>query len=103
MENLFMHLPEIATTIVILLGGQKCYDVYKRKRYSNGGRDRRSNSGSVNYSFCQNDKDFIESCFKNQTRESAQNMKTSRLELVVELGQIIRDEGDRTRAVVRTN
>ncbi len=98
-----MHLPEIATTIAMILGWQKGYEFYKKKKYSNGGRDRRSNSGAVNHSFCQNDKDFIESCFKEHSREAAQNMKISRLELVTDLGQIIRDEGDRTRVVVRSN
>ena len=96
-----MHLPEIITTIAMILGGQKGYEIYKRKRYSNGGHDRRSISGSVSNSFCQSDKDFIEACFKNQTREAAQNMKISRLELVTDLGQIVRDEAAGTRDVIR--
>ena len=99
-----MHLPEIAVTIIMLLSGQKGFEFYKRKRYAHGGRDRRSISGSnsVHNSFAQSDKDFIASCFSNQTRESATNAKINRLELVTELGEIIRSEGDSTRETVRS-
>ncbi len=95
------HLPEIISTVIFVLGGQKGFEFYKKKRYLNGGHNRRSNSS--NNSFSTSDKEFIKSCFTDHSKESALTMKNSRLELVVELGQIIRDEGDRTRVAVRTN
>ena len=91
------HLPEILSAVVMVLGGQKGYEIYKRKRYSNGGRDRRSGN-----SFCTSDKEFIEGCFKDQTKEMVLTKKNDRLELVVELGGIIRDEGKDTREAIRS-
>ena len=98
--NSITHLPEILSAVVMVLGGQKGFEIYKRKRYSNGGRDRRS-SQSHN-SFCQGDKDFIEGCFKDQTKEMVLTKKIDRLDLVVELGDIIRSEGKDTREVIRS-
>lgn len=94
------HLPEILVAVMTVLGGQKCFVIYKRKKWSNGGRDRRSSQGSN--SFCQGDKDFIEGCFKNQTREMTLTKKNDRLELVSELGGIIRTEGKDTREAIRS-
>ena len=94
------HLPELVITVMTVLGGQKGFEIYKRKRYSNGGNDRRSNSGNHN-SFSKSDKEFIEGCFKHQTQESAVGAKINRLELITELGEIIRDEGKSTRETVR--
>jgi len=96
------HLPELIVTVMTVLGGQKGFEIYKRKRYSNGGNDRRSHSGNHN-SFSKSDKEFIEGCFKNQSKEASMDMKTSRLELVMELGDVIRKEGEKTRTVVRSS
>jgi len=85
-----MSLIEIITAVVMVLGGQKGFEIYKRKRHSNGGHDRRSNPG--NNSFADSDKEFIKGCFENQT-----------LKLVMELGKVVRTEGEKTRGVVRAS
>ena len=90
------HLPEIVASVMIVLGGQKGYEVYKRKRFANGGHDRRKGN-----SFAESDKEFIQKCFVDQTRSMASVMKLDRLELIVELGDVIRDDGDKTRTAVR--
>jgi len=77
----FISFAEILTAVVVVLGSQKGYDLYKKKR--NGG----SNPGN---SFSDNDKEFIKGCFN-----------THRLELVSELKDFIRDDGDSTREAVR--
>ena len=87
----FSSLAEIITAVVVVLSGQKGFEVYKRKKHSNGGHDRRSGN-----SFCQSDKDFIENCFNFLTK------KNDRLELVAQLGGIIRDEGRATREAIRS-
>ncbi|HEC64852.1 MAG TPA: hypothetical protein ENI23_06150 [bacterium] len=94
------HLPEILVAVMTVLGGQKGYEIYRRKRYSNGGRDRRSGSGNHN-SFSKGDKDFIESCFKDQTKELGMSMKNDRLVLVGDLKDFIRTDGESTRTAVR--
>ncbi len=96
----FFSLAEIVTAVVMVLGGQKGFELYKRKRHSNGGRDRRSNSGNHN-SFSQGDKEFIEGCFKTQTKEVGMSMKNDRLELLGELKDFIRSDGESTRTAVR--
>ena len=93
----FSSLAEIITAVVVVLSGQKGFEVYKRKKHSNGGHDRRSGN-----SFCQSDKDFIENCFKDQTKEMILTKKNDRLELVAQLGGIIRDEGRATREAIRS-
>ena len=94
------HLPEILVTVMTLLGGQKGFDLYKRKKYSNGGRDRRSSQN--HNSFCQSDRDFIKGCFENQTKEMGMSMKNDRLVLQGELKDFIRSDGESTRVAVRT-
>ena len=94
------HLPEILIAVMSVLGGQKGFELYRKKRYSNGGRDRRSSQN--HNSFCQSDKDFISGCFKDQTKEMVLTKKNDRLELVGELGKIIRDEGKDTREAIRS-
>ena len=93
------HLPEILIAVMTVLGGQKGYEIYKRKKWSNGGRDRRSSQGSN--SFCQSDRDFIKGCFENQTKEMGMAMKNDRLVLVGELKDFIRSDGESTRVAVR--
>ncbi|KKK62386.1 hypothetical protein LCGC14_3004880, partial [marine sediment metagenome] len=69
-------LAEIVTAVVMVLGGQKGLEIYKRKRFANGngGHDRRKSN-----SFADSDKEFIKGCFENQT-----------LKLVMELGKVVR-------------
>ena len=62
--NSITHLPEILSAVFMVLGGQKGLEIYKKKRYSNGGRDRRS--GNL---FWQSDKDFFSGCFGSQNRQ----------------------------------
>ncbi|MEK0326912.1 MAG: hypothetical protein QQN63_14540 [Nitrosopumilus sp.] len=95
------HLPEILIAVMTVLGGQKGYEIYRRKRYSNGGHDRRSSSGSSN-SFCQGDKDFIQGCFQDQTKMLGASMENDRLKLIMGLEKVIRKEGEDTRVVVRS-
>ena len=90
------HLPEIVTAVVMVLGGQRGYEVYKRKRFSNGGHDRRRGN-----SFAESDKEFIRGCLVDQTRSMKLLLETDRLELVVKLGDVIRDDGEKTRTAVR--
>ena len=97
-----MHLPEILIAVMTVLGGQKGFEIYRRKRYSNGGRDRRSNSGSSN-SFCQSDKDFIAGCFESQTRELGTSMENDRLKLMIGFKEVVQTEGEKTRVVVRSS
>ncbi|KKL96415.1 hypothetical protein LCGC14_1844720 [marine sediment metagenome] len=82
----------------MVLSRQKGFEVYKKKKYSNGGRDRRNG----NNSFSQSDKDFIEGCFKNQTDGMGLQMKNTRLELMMSIEKSIRSEGEKTRITVRT-
>ena len=91
----FFSLVEILTAVTIVLGGQKGFEVYKKKRFSNGGRDRRSSSGN---SLAQSDKDFIGSCFKDQTKD----MENDRLKLVITLSDIVREESGKTRSAMRS-
>ena len=92
-----LHLPEILSAVVMVLGGQKGYEIYKRKKHSNSGHDRRNG----NNSFAQSDKDFIETCFKNQTNEIGLQTKNDRLELMIGIKEVIQTEGEKTRSVVR--
>ena len=90
------HLPEIVASVMIVLGGQKGYEVYKKKRFANGSHDRRKGN-----SFAESDKEFIRTCFTDQSRAMAKVMTIDRLELAKDLGEVIRDEGDKTRTAVR--
>ena len=98
LTNSITHLPEIITAVVMVLSSQKGYEVYKKKKYSNGGRDRRNG----NNSFSQSDKDFIEGCFKNQTDGMGLQMKNTRLELMIGIKEVVQAEGEKTRITVRT-
>lgn len=94
------HLPEILIAVMTVLGGQKGFEIYKRKKWSNGGRDRRSSQGSN--SFCQSDKDFIAGCFESQTRELGTSMENDRLKLMIGFKEVVQTEGGKTRVVVRS-
>ncbi len=90
---------EILTAVVMVLGGQKGYEVYKRKQYKNGTRrDRRNGGGN---SFSDSDKDFVRECFDIHTKEITLLRKNDRLELVSELKDFIRHDGESTRTAVR--
>lgn len=89
-------LAEILMAVIMVLGGQKGFEIYKRKRFANGnGHERRRNS------FADSDKEFIRGCFEDQTKELGMGMKADRLELVMEIGRVVRNEGEKTRSVVR--
>ena len=91
-----IHLPEIVASVMIILGGQKGYEIYKKKRFSNGRHDRRRGN-----SFAESDKDFIRTCLVDQSRSMKSLLETDRLELFLKLGDVIRGDGDRTRTAVR--
>ena len=93
-----LSLAEILTAVDMVLVGQKVYEVYKRKKFTNGGgHDRRSNS------FAEADRDFIQGCFENQTKEMNLSMESDRLKLVIGIKEIVQDEGSKTRIAVRDN
>lgn len=97
MDELFTHFPEILSAVVLVLGGQKGFEFYQRKKYQNGnGRERRSNS------FAISDKTFIQNCFETQTKELGMSMKNDRLEFAADLKDFIRADGESTRTAVRT-
>lgn len=94
----FFSFAEIMTAVVMVLGTQKGYEVYKRKKFANGnGHERRRNS------FADSDKDFIQGCFETQTKEMGLTMKNDRLELAKEFKEIIQTEGEKTRSTVRSS
>ncbi len=94
----FFSLAEIMTAVVMVLGGQKGFEIYKRKRFANGnGHERRRNS------FADSDKDFIQECFKNQTKEMGTTMENDRLKLIMGLKEVVQNEGEKTRSVVRSS
>ena len=95
-----MSLIEIITAVVMVLGGQKGFEVYKRRKHSNGRHDRRSSSREGN-SFADSDKEFIRGCFKDQTKEIGSEMRNDRLELMIGLKEIVQSEGEKTRVAVR--
>ena len=96
MENFFTHLPEILSAVALVLGYQKGYEIYQRKQFKNGNsRDRRSNS------FCESDKVFIRECFNDHSEKLTLSLKTDRLELLGDLKDFIRDDGESTRTTVR--
>ncbi len=90
-------LAEIITAVMMVLGGQKGYEIYKRKRHSNSSHDRRSNS------FAQADRDFIQGCFETQTKEMGLTMKSDRLELLMNVKEVVQEEGAKIRVAVRDN
>ncbi len=88
----FFSFAEIITAVVMVLGGQKGFEIYKRKRFANGnGHERRRNS------FSDSDKTFLRDCFGEQSKELGKSMENDRLKLVM----AIRDEGEKTRTAVR--
>jgi len=94
----FFSIAEIMTAVVAVLGTQKGYEIYRRKRFANGnGKERRRNS------FSDSDKVFLQDCFRDQTKELGKNMETDRLKLVMGLEKSIRQEGEKTRGVVRSS
>ena len=96
MNDWFVHLPEILSAVALVLGYQKGYEIWQRKKFANGnGRDRRSNS------FCESDKDFIRECFSSHSERLGLMLKTDRLELTSDLKDFIRDDGESTRTAVR--
>ena len=93
----FFSFAEIMTAVVMVLGGQKGFEIYRRRKHANGnGQERRRNS------FADSDKKFIRECFENQTKEMGMAMKNDRLMLVGELKDFIRSDGESTRTVVRS-
>ncbi len=91
-----MALIEIVTAVVMVLGGLKGFEMYKRKKHANGnGHERRRNS------FADSDKDFIRGCFEDQTEKLVLGMENDRLILVGELKDFIRSDGESTRVAVR--
>ena len=93
----FFSFAEIISAVVLVLGGQKGFEIYKRKRFANGnGHERRRNS------FADSDKEFLRECFENQTKELGKSTETSDLKLAMEFGKIVRSEGEKTRSVVRS-
>ncbi len=96
MNELFLHFPEILSAVALVLGGQKGFELYQRKKFANGnGRDRRSNS------FCESDKTFIRECFSTHSKELGLTLKSDRLELTSDLKDFIRNDGESTRTAVR--
>ena len=94
----FFSLAEIVTAVVLVLSGQKGFEIYKRKRFANGnGHERRRNS------FADSDKEFIRECFGNQTKEMGATMENDRLKLIMGLKEVVQKEGEKTRSVVRSN
>ncbi|KKL14001.1 hypothetical protein LCGC14_2520120 [marine sediment metagenome] len=96
-----MSLIEIITAVVMVLGGQKGFEIYKRKRHSNGGHDRRSNPG--NNSFADSDKEFIKGCFDSHAEKMGLSMESDRLKLMIGFKEVVRTEGEKTRGVVRSS
>ena len=93
----FFAFAEIITAVVLVLGGQKGFEIYQRKRFENGNsKERRRNS------FADSDKEFLKGCFEDQTKEMGTGMETDRLKLVMSLEKVIRNEGEKTRSVVRS-
>ncbi len=96
MNDLFIHFPEIMSAVIMVLGGQKGYEIYRRKQYKNGnGKERRHNS------LCDSDKTFIKECFNVHAKDLSMTLKNSRLELASELKDFIRVDGESTRNAVR--
>jgi len=93
----FFSFAEIMTAVVMVLGGQKGFEIYKRKRFENGnGKERRRNS------FADSDKEFLRECFSNQTKEVGLETRNDRLELMIGLKEIVQTEGEKTRSVIRS-
>lgn len=88
-------LPEILAAVALFFTGQKGLDFYKKKKYANGGGDRRHNH------FSDSDKSFIRNCFEDQTEKMGLAMKSDRLELLRLIEAAVRTEGENTRGVVR--
>ena len=93
----FFSLTEIMTAVVMVLGGQKGFELYKRKRFANGnGHERRRNS------FADSDKEFIRECFSNQTEKMGMTMENDRLKLIMGFKEVVQKEGEKTRSMVRS-
>lgn len=98
--NSLLHTPEILIAVLTVLGGQKGYEIYRRKRFSNDGHDRRS--GHNHNSFSDGDKDFVRECFETQTKDMSASMENDRLKLVISLSNVVREEGGKTRSAMRS-
>jgi hypothetical protein len=98
----FFSFAEIITAVAMVLGGQKGYEIYKRKRHSNGRHDRRSGSRENN-SFADSDKSFIQGCFEDQTDKMGTLMENDRLKLMIGFKEVVQKEGEKTRSVVRAS
>lgn len=93
-----ISVAEIFTAIVMVLGGQRGFAMYNRKRFLNGrpGSDRRRESGSFS-GMSSSDKDFIKTCFDSLGMQLAND----RLLQTKEITEAIRTEGAATRIAVR--
>ncbi len=91
----FQAFPQILIAVIMVLGGQKGFEFYKRKKYLNGNGERRRDS------FSDLDKNFLRSCFEDQTEKMSLAMKTDRLLLLRDIESSVRTEGENTRGVVR--
>ena len=89
------HIPEILSAVVMVLGSLKGYDMYQRKKHSNGSHDRRSNT------FAESDKVFIRDVISDQTEKMGLEMRNDRLELMIGLKEVVQTEGEKTRNAVR--
>lgn len=88
----FTSFGEIVLAIVGVLGTQKGYEIYKRKRHANGnGTERRSTTLS------HGDRVFFSGLFDKLQL----GMENDRLKLVNSVEAAIRTEGEKTRTVVR--
>ncbi len=90
---------EVLTAVVMVLGGQKGFEFYRRRKFMNGSprHDMRRNSLSSRNSLSTSDKEFIQTCFQSFGLE----LENSRLRTSRELEGVIRDEGTSTRIAVR--
>ncbi len=100
MNDWFVHFPEILSAVIMSLGSLKGYEIYQRKKYTNGGKNDRRNGSN---SFCDSDRKFIQGCFEQQTKELGLVMKTDRLEFASDIKDFIRSDGDSTREAVRSS
>ncbi len=96
----FTSLAEIMTAVVMVLGTQKGYEVYKRKRFE--GRNGGAEPERRRHSLADSDKVFIRGCFEDQTKSMGLVMENDRLKLVKQLEDSMRADGEKTRVVVRS-
>ena len=89
---------EILTAVVMVLGGQQGFAVYRRKKFLNGrpGSDRRRDSVSSS-GMSSSDKEFIKTCFDSL----AMQMTNDCLKQTMDLAEVVRTENEATRVAVR--